>query len=136
MERIQQQKVQAAQSNPKGRRRNPSPSEEINHRSASEEDEEQISSQSEKPTVKQLEKSLRDFEQGMRNEHALTVSWLLHDAKEAVKNTKNLFMDKVSPFASMKGVQLRPGEPAPQGAVTDKLESHVSTIIPNQMCLY
>jgi hypothetical protein len=136
MERIQQQKVQAAQSKPNPRRRNAPPEEEIARGSASEQEETQIPFQCEKPTVKQLEKSLRDFEQGMRDEHALTVRWLLHDAKEAAKNRENLFMDKISPFASMKGVQLRPGEPAPQGAVTDKLESHVSTMVPKQMCLY
>jgi hypothetical protein len=136
MERIQQQKAQAAQSKPKHRRRNASPEEEIARRSASEEEETQIPSQCENPTVKQLENSLRGFEQGMRDEHALTVRWLLHDAKEAAKSRENLFMDKVSPFASMKGVQLRPGDPAPQGAVTDKLESHVSTMAPKQMYLY
>jgi hypothetical protein len=135
MERIQQQKAQAAQNKPKPRCQNDSPQEEIARRSASEEEETQIPSQCEKPTVKQLEKSLRNFEQDMRDEHALTVRWLLHDAKEAAKNKENLFMDKVSPFALMKGVQLRPGEPAPQGTVTDKLESHVSTMVSKQMCL-
>jgi hypothetical protein len=78
------------------------------------------------PSISSLENSLHGFEQDMREDHALTVRWLLHDSKEAVANAKPLFMDKVSPFAAMKSVQVLPGEAVSNETATLKLESYVS----------
>ena len=77
------------------------------------------------PSISSLEDSLHGFEEGMREDHALTVRWLLNDSKEAVVEAKPLFMDKVSPFAGMKSVQVLPGEVVPSGMTTLKLDSYV-----------
>ncbi|TVY64241.1 Histone-lysine N-methyltransferase EZH2, partial [Lachnellula suecica] len=76
-------------------------------------------------TIKSLEESLRSFEQSMKELHAVTVRHLLGDAREAEVSREHLFMDAVSPFASMKGIQLQPNDPVPKGAYVQKLDSYV-----------
>ena len=78
-----------------------------------------------RPTITDLEDSLRDFEERMREHHALTVRWLLFDSKKAVVDADPLFVDKKSPFATMKPVQILPGEALPSGVTTLMLSSYV-----------
>jgi hypothetical protein len=83
------------------------------------------SEQGQNVTVARIEQSLQDLEQMTEDDHAVTVRWLLHDAKKAAKNTDSAFVDKVSPFDSMKPIHLSAGGTVPDGSATVKLESHV-----------
>jgi len=77
-------------------------------------------------TIPSLEECLRTFEQKMKNIHALTVRHLLHDAREAEAAREQLFVDAISPFTSLKGIQLEPKAPVQKGAYVEKLDSYVS----------
>lgn len=78
------------------------------------------------PNIVELEDSLYQSQQRVLDDHAETVRWLLHDAKRAVERTKSVFMDNVSPFASMQPVTALPG-PEPEGMNTLKLDTFVSS---------
>jgi hypothetical protein len=99
---------------------NPSPREDVSRRGMPNEIEE-----GQNVTIARIEQSLRDLEQMTEDDHAVTVRWLLHDAKKAAKNTDSAFVDKVSPFESMKPIHLSAGGTVPDGSATVKLESHV-----------
>jgi hypothetical protein len=74
------------------------------------------------PTAENLEELLRGFQQDVYDDHAETVRWLLHDAKNATcKRQETQILDKVSPFAHMKGLQTDPDD-----TYTVELECHVS----------
>lgn len=76
------------------------------------------------PSVAGLEESLRGFDRDMKETHAATVRYLLHDAKEA-NRTMDQFCDDKSPFKSLKSVQVKPGSALPDGAVSQVIESFV-----------
>ncbi|RDL31117.1 uncharacterized protein BP5553_09906 [Venustampulla echinocandica] len=81
-------------------------------------------SQNPVPSAKELEESLRRCHRDMRDTHATTVRYLLHDAKEANRTTDQ-FCDSKSPFESLKTIQVKPGSALPNGAVSQSLESFV-----------
>ncbi|TVY35180.1 Histone-lysine N-methyltransferase [Lachnellula subtilissima] len=77
------------------------------------------------PTIRSLEESLRSLERDMKNVHALTVRHLLRDAREAEAAREQLFVDAVSPFGSLKGIQLEAKTPLPKGAYSQQLDSYI-----------
>ncbi|TVY40954.1 Histone-lysine N-methyltransferase [Lachnellula occidentalis] len=77
------------------------------------------------PTIQSLEESLRSFEQDMNDMHALSVKHLLRDAREAEGAREQLFVDAVSPFGSLKGIQLEPKTPLPKEAYVQQLDSYI-----------
>ncbi|TVY40754.1 Histone-lysine N-methyltransferase EZH2, partial [Lachnellula cervina] len=76
-------------------------------------------------TIQSLEESLRSFEQDMKDMHALSVKLLLREAREAEGAREQLFVDAVSPFSSLKGIQLDAKTPLPKGAYSQQLDSYI-----------
>ncbi|KAH8816363.1 hypothetical protein F5884DRAFT_219357 [Xylogone sp. PMI_703] len=74
-------------------------------------------------TQENIEKKLQGFLNEMRESHAMTVRWLLHDARRDFKYVKPAWQDKESPFASLQPAQLPQGESAPAGATELKMET-------------
>lgn len=79
----------------------------------------------EDPTAR-IEECLQNLEDTMREDCALTVRYLLQDAKNAVENSTLPFIDESSPFASKESVFVQPGGMTlPRGCVSIKMESYV-----------
>lgn len=88
-------------------------------------------------TIQSLEESLRSFEQDMKDMHALSVKLLLREAREAEGAREQLFVDAVSPFSSLKGIQLDAKTPLPKGAYSQQLDSYVSSLnVPSRIRRY
>jgi hypothetical protein len=76
--------------------------------------------------IARIEECLQNLEDTMREDCALTVRYLLQDAKNAVENSTLPFIDESSPFASKESVFVQPGGMSlPQGCVSIKMESYV-----------
>jgi hypothetical protein len=77
------------------------------------------------PSIQELEQSLKEFEKEMKEDHARDARWLLSDAQDAVEETQKFgskFIIDDLPFASLKGVQLRPSA----GTLVDRWDHYVS----------
>lgn len=127
--RLKEKQLKNGQSTSDSRPRNESPRDVMSRHSLSKRKEREPLKPQETQTVQQLEQSLREFEQDMKEVHALTVRNLLHDAREAEAEREHLFVDAVSPFASLKCIQLEPKDPIPKGAYAEKLDSYVSQTV-------
>ncbi|KUJ18932.1 uncharacterized protein LY89DRAFT_667979 [Mollisia scopiformis] len=82
-------------------------------------------SQEENPKFEWITASLQSLQQDMSDDHSESVVWLLRDAREGIQSTPDLAVDKVSPFASLKSVQIAAKEKIPNGFVAEALDSFV-----------
>jgi hypothetical protein len=79
--------------------------------------------------IAKIEHFLVDFQQKMLNDHATTARWMLHDARMAVKSSKQKCVDDKSPFASLRPVEVPPGSSLPESVPLVKMESNVSVYL-------
>lgn len=75
--------------------------------------------------IKRIEDRIADFWEDFEKDHATTVKWLLHDARQASGRLSS-FTDDESPFASAESVAIVPGTPIPPGQSKLNIEVHVS----------
>jgi hypothetical protein len=80
-----------------------------------------------KTEIGRLEEALTRFQESMQNDHGDTVKWLLHDARTAAANRQPLFIDKVSPFASIQPAHIVSSGSIPNGFVITDMHSYVSS---------
>lgn len=78
--------------------------------------------------VSQFEQTLHGLRARMREDHAVTVRWLLQDAKDVIKANPPRFMQKTSPFASLGSLERAPGEIVPPGHVVTRMENYVCNL--------
>lgn len=76
-------------------------------------------------TQEEIEKKLQRFLSETRDGHAMTVRWLLYDARRDNKRPQPVWQDKESPFASLQPVQIQQGESAPPGTTELRMETLV-----------
>lgn len=73
-----------------------------------------------------LQEGLQRFYETMQEDHANTVRWLLYDARKAIEDREPLFMDEVSPFASLEPDHVTPESVIPDEYTTVNINFYVS----------
>jgi len=121
--RLKEQNSKASNSNSRPAPGNPSPEVDMWQQTLLGDEQ----TEEERLSISKLKQSLQAFDQGMQDDHAATVRWLLHDAQRDIQERKLLFMDNKSPFAGMGSVQLAASDALPEGCIKVKMESYVCT---------
>lgn len=76
--------------------------------------------------VEKLQEKLQKFNGIMQEDHANTVRWLLYDARRAAEDRKSSFIDKVSPFESLKPQHVTPDSIIPEDSTIITMDSYLN----------